>query len=168
MKSLQEVIESLLDYNGSTNPFDADFPVEFKPVKKWIFPNSQFGEVWSSAGKIGFYELRGQNKFVTIYTDSKLRRKWIDNRATQNYGAPIPKELVRDWVQKKFGLQKDNTVFWWSADEYIDNIDGGSVPSLGNNEDGWAHFIKDFQKFFKQKTSSSIEDQINFSKGIYN
>ena len=167
MKSLQEVIESLLDYDGSTNPFDADFPVEFKPVKKWIFPNTQFGEVWSSEEKIGFYELYDQDKFATIYTDLNLQQKWIDGRATQKYGVPIPKKLIRDWVQKKFKLKNDS-VFWWNAGEYISNIDGGSVPNLGDNEDGWAHFIKEFQKFFKQKTSSSIEDQINYSKGIYN
>lgn len=167
MKSLREIVESLLDYGGSTNPIDTDFPVEFKPVKKWKFPNSQFGEVWSSKGKIGFYELFGQNKFVTIYTDYKLQQKWIDKRASNNYGAPIPKKLIRDWVQEKFQLQKGDTVFWWDAEEYIFNIDGGSVPRLGNNEDGWAHFITEFQKFFGQKTNSSIEDQINFSKGIY-
>lgn len=168
MKSLREVIESLLDYDDSTTTFEDNFPVVFKPIKKWKFPNTQFGEVWSAKKKIGFYELFGQNKFVTIYTNSELQQKWLDYRASQKYGGPVPKEVVRDWVQKEFNLKEEDTVFWWDAEEYINNIDAGSVPNLGKNVNGWTHFITEFQIFFKLETFSTIKDQINYSKGIYN
>lgn len=167
MKSLQNIIESILDDDGSSTTFEDNFPVVFKPIKKWKFPYTQFGEVWSSKKKIGFYELFGRNEFVTIYTNSELQQKWLDYPASQKYGGPVPKEVVRDWVQKEFNLREGDTVFWWDAEEYINNIDAGSVPNLGKNVNGWMHFITEFQIFFKKETISTIKDQINYSKGIF-
>ena len=74
---------------------------------------------------------------------------------------------VREWVRKEFDLKEEDSVFWWDDEEYINNIDAGSVPNLGKNVNGWMHFITEFQIFFKRETISTIKDQINYSKGIF-
>lgn len=165
MKSLYNVIESLLDDDESlTVTFEENFPVVFKPIKKWKFPNTQFGEVWTSKKKIGFYELTDPDNII-ICTNEELQMKWLDQRA--KYGVPIPKRPVLDWVRQEFNLKEDAEILWWSGEDYINHIDAGCVPDLGKNVNGWIHFITTFQIFFKLQTISTIADQINYSKGIY-
>lgn len=143
---------------------------KFVPNVKWGFDCSTMGVVYSSDNEqIGFYEefRSGNTRFVTIYTNDELRNKYLDEKETDRYGAPIPIKEVRDFVISHFNLKGEDDVFWWDFEDYACNVDGGSVPSLCGNEDGWKDWIETITKFGNFNFETSIEKQINFSKGIY-
>lgn len=143
---------------------------KFVPNIKWGFECSTMGAVYSSDNEqIGFYEefRGGKTRFVTIFTNDDLRNKYLDEKETERYGAPIPIKEVRDFVVSQFNLKGEDDVFWWDFEDYVCNIDGGSVPSLCGNEDGWKDWIETITKFGNFSFDTSVESQINFSKGIY-
>lgn len=144
---------------------------KFVPNVKWGFDCSTMGVVYSSDNEqIGFYEefRSDKSRFVIIITNEELMEKYLDEEESENYGAPIPIKEVRDFVVSFFNLKGDvDDVFWWSFDDYVCNIDGGSVPPIYNNEEGWKNWIETITKFGNFKFDTSVEKQINFSKGIY-
>lgn len=144
---------------------------KFVPNVKWGFDGSTMGVVYNSDNEqIGFYEefRSGKTRFVIIITNEELMEKYLDEKESENYGAPIPIKEVRDFVVSFFNLKGDiDDVFWWDFDDYVCNIDGGSVPPIYDNEEGWKDWIETITKFGNFNFETSIEKQINFSKGIY-
>jgi hypothetical protein len=143
---------------------------KFVPNVKWGFDCSTMGVVYSSNNEqIGFYEeFRSEKfRFVIIYTNEELMEKYLDEKETERFGGPIPIKEVRDFVKSYFNIIGDDNVFWWTFDDYVCNIDGGSVPSLCGNEEGWKDWIETITKFGNFNFETSVEKQINFSKGIY-
>jgi hypothetical protein len=142
----------------------------FIPNIKWTFANSTMGKVFSPDNThIGFYEyFHTENvRFVTIYTDHQLMKKYLDKMATENYGSPIPIKEVRDFVKSAFNLKGDDNVFWWDFVDYACDVDCGSVPNLCENTEGWEDWINSLKTFSGVKFQSTIEKQVNWSKGIY-
>jgi hypothetical protein len=142
----------------------------FIPNIKWTFADSTMGKVFSPDNKhIGFYEdFHTENmRLVFIYTNHQLMMEHLDNEETERFGEPIPIKEVRDFVKKTFNIKGDDNVFWWDFEDYICNVDGGSVPSLCENIEGWADWINSLETFGGVKFDSTIESQVNWSKGIY-
>ena len=143
---------------------------KFVPNIKWGFECSTMGVVYSSDNEqIGFYEeFRSEKfRFVIIYTNHKLMMEHLDTQETERFGEPIPIKEVRDFVVSQFNLKGEDDVFWWDFDDYVCNVDGGSVPSLCGNEEGWKDWVESLSNFGNIKFESTIEEQINYSKGIY-
>ena len=143
---------------------------KFVPNVKWSFDCSTMGVVYSSDNEqIGFYEefRSGKTRFVTIFTNEELSDKYLDEKETERYDTPIPIKEVRDFVKSYFNLKGEDNVFWWDFDDYVCNVDGGSVPSLYDNEAGWKDWVETISKFGNFSFDTSVEQQINFSKGIY-
>ena len=170
MKRLEDIIlESLLDDDPS-EAFGDIFPVKFKAVKKWEFPNDSFGIVFGENNQIGFYNIytnRRGRRCATLFTTAEIRDKWIDNVETQRCGEPVPVKEIRDHIRKSFKLNQNDEILWWDAGAMLGNIDGGAVPELGDNDLGWINFIEKYQKFFGLRASTSPAKQIQFSKGIF-
>ena len=142
----------------------------FIPNIKWTFANSTMGKVFSPDNNlIGFYEdFHTENmRFVVIYTNHQLMMEHLDKQETERFGEPIPIKEVRDFVKKTFNLKGDDNVFWWDFEDYICNVDGGSVPDLCENVEGWADWINSLETFGSVKFDSTIENQVNWSKGNY-
>lgn len=143
---------------------------KFVPNIKWGFECSTMGVIFSpNDEQIGFYEeFRSEKfRFVIIYTNHDLMMEHLDKQETERFGEPIPIKEVRDFVVSQFNLKGKDDVFWWDFEDYVCNVDGGSVPSLCGNEDGWRDWIESLSKFGNIKFESTIEEQINYSKGIY-
>lgn len=171
MKNLYEYInESILDDDLDVKAMEGH-PIKFKKIKDWQFPNTSFGEVWDETKQIGFYEVYKSDRqhFVTLYTNIKLQEKWLDQTATNRYGEPIPIKSVCELVKKRFDLTGDENVFWWDIEDFYSNIDGGSVPELGDRkgELAWMGMMSKFKKFFGCGPETPISKQIRFSKGDY-
>ena len=143
---------------------------KFVPNIKWVFDCSTMGVIFSpNDEQIGFYEeFRGEKfHFVVIYTNHELMMKHLDKQESERFGEPIPIKEVRDFVISHFNLKGEDDVFWWDFEDYACNVDGGSVPSLCGNEDGWRDWIETMTKFGNFNFDTSVEEQINYSKGIY-
>lgn len=170
MDNLKDIYEGILDVDNIGKTLES-IPYKFTPSVVWEFLTCKMGRIYDvNKNHIGFYELynTGREKFVTLYVSSERQRLWMDEKASNKVHSPIPIEIIRDIVIKNFKLKNDiESVFIWNPDDYIDNIDGGSVPELDDNELGWKHWMNTFQEFFGVTAKTPINRQIKFSKGDY-
>ena len=170
MDNLKDIYEGILDVDNIGKTLES-IPYKFTPSVVWEFLTCKMGRIYDkNKNHIGFYELygTGKEKFVTLYVSSERQRLWLDEKATDKVCSPIPIEIIRDIVIKNFKLKKDiESVFIWNPVDYIDSIDGGSVPELDDNELGWKHWMNTFQGFFGVTAKTPIDRQIKFSKGDY-